>query len=216
MRAGVDGCRAGWVVVVDDRAWVEPTFASVMTSLPPTAVVAVDIPIGLLDVPQPGGRECDRLARARVGRARASSVFSAPTRPALVVTSLPEAQTHGFRMTLQTLNILPKIAEVDGVVDPALQDRVHEAFPELAFAALAGAPLAHSKRRAAGRAERHTLLVAHRISIPERPKGAAIDDLLDACVLAWSAGRIAEGTAERVPEGSVHVDARGLRMEIQW
>ena len=217
MGAGVDGCRAGWVVVDGGRAWVAPTFADVVSSLPTDAVIGIDIPIGLLEESVPGGRACDRLARRRLGPGRTGSVFSAPPRPALGFRSLPEAQTAGFRMTLQTLNITPKIADVDATIDPALQRRVHEVHPELAFIALAdGIPLAHSKRRAAGRAERVALLRRHGITVPEVPTGAAPDDLLDACATGWSAGRIAVGTAEGVPEGEPVLDARGLRMQISW
>ncbi len=42
---------------------------------------------------------------------------------------------------------------------------------------------------------------------------AAPDDLLDACAAAWTAGRVAKGAAERLPE-TPPTDARGLRMEI--
>jgi predicted RNase H-like nuclease len=54
--AGVDGCRAGWVVVHGHRAVVRATFADVMAALPDDTVVAVDMPIGLVDEHQPGGR----------------------------------------------------------------------------------------------------------------------------------------------------------------
>ncbi len=217
MGAGVDGCRAGWIVVDQDRAWVAPTFPQVVASLPGDTVIGIDIPIGLLDEHVPGGRVCDREARRRLGPSRRSSVFSAPPRPALGVRSLPEAQAAGFPMTLQSLNILAKVAEVDAAIDPALQQRVHEVHPELVFVALAGGtPLAHSKRGAAGRAERRDLLDRHRIPVPSLPRGAAVDDLLDACAAGWSAGRIERAVAERVPADGPRLDRRGLRMEICW
>ena len=216
MHAGVDGCAAGWVVVHDDRAAVHPSFGAVLAALPDDTIVGIDIPIGLLDRTVPGGRRCDRLARRALGRGRTSSVFSAPPRPALGLTSLRAVQDAGFRMTLQTLNIAAKVADVDAVVDPALQRRVHEVHPELAFVAMAGGyALGHSKRRAAGRAERRSLLDRHGIVVPELPRGAAVDDLLDACAAGWSARRIAAGVAERVPT-EPDLDARGLRMEIAW
>jgi len=217
MGAGVDGCRVGWIVVDGRQAWVAPTFADVVGSLPADTVIGIDIPIGLLEASVPGGRACDRLARRRLGRGRSSSVFSAPPRPALGFRSLSAAQAAGFRMTLQTLNITAKVADVDSTVDPTLQRRVHEVHPELAFVALAGGvPLTHSKRRAAGRAERRALLDRNDVAVPDLPPGAAADDLLDACAAGWSATRIEEGTAERVPGGEPVVDARGLRMEISW
>ena len=45
------------------------------------------------------------------------------------------------------------------------------------------------------------------------PSGVAIDDLLDAMAILWTADRYATGAAERLPE-SPEVDERGLRMEI--
>lgn len=217
MGAGVDGCRGGWIVVDEGRAWVATTFPEVVASLPDDTMIGIDIPIGLLDEHVPGGRVCDREARRLLGPGRGSSVFSAPPRPALTVRSLPEAQAAGFPMTLQSLNILAKVAEVDTAIDPALQQRVHEVHPELAFVALAGGiPLHHSKRRAAGRAERRDLLDRHRIPVPVLPRGAAVDDLLDACAAGWSAGRIERHVAERVPDDGPRFDTRGLRMEICW
>src|SRR5262245_17946020 len=68
--AGVDGCRAGWVVVVarldaqdarEHQVRLCASFADVLCLEPAPAVLAVDMPIGLLSVPQPGGRDCDRL-----------------------------------------------------------------------------------------------------------------------------------------------------------
>jgi predicted RNase H-like nuclease len=217
MGAGVDGCRGGWVVVHHREAWVVGTFAEVVASLPDDTVIGIDIPVGLLDHHAPGGRACDRAARRRLGAGRSSSVFSAPPRPALGLRSLPEAQAAGFPMTLQTVHILAKVADVDASMDPTLQRRVHEVHPELAFVALAdGVALQHPKRRAAGRVERRDLLDRHGIPIPDRPRGAAVDDLLDACAVAWSTTRIEAGTAERVPDDGPRLDARGLRMEICW
>ena len=42
---------------------------------------------------------------------------------------------------------------------------------------------------------------------------AGLDDLLDAVAAAWSAQRVAEGSAQRLPD-TPPTDARGLRMEI--
>lgn len=217
MGAGVDGCRAGWIVVEHERAWVVPRFGEVVASVPSDTVIGIDIPIGLLEEHVPGGRACDRAARRRLAPGRSSSVFSAPPRAALGVRSLPEARAGGFPMNLQTLNILAKVADVDAAMDPVLQRRVHEVHPELAFVALAGGvPLTHSKRRAAGRTERRALLDRNGITIPGLPHGAATDDLLDACAAGWSASRIERGTAVRVPEHGPMLDAHGLRMEICW
>jgi predicted RNase H-like nuclease len=213
--AGVDGCRAGWIVVDDGQAVVQRDFAAVLRALPDDAVVAVDIPIGLVDEHVPGGREVDRAARAEMGPKR-SSVFSAPPRCALTARTLPEARRRGARLTLQTLNLLPRIEDVDDVITPELQSRVFEVHPELSFAAMAGGPpVLAPKRSAAGAKERRALLQQGGVCVPERPAGAAEDDLLDACALMWSAHRVADGTASNIPDKPSR-DARGLSMELHW
>src|SRR5205809_8057305 len=81
--AGVDGCRAGWVVVVarcdaqdaqEHQVRICARFDDVLCLEPAPVVIAVDMPIGLLAAPQPAGRYCDRLAR-RLLWPRARSVF---------------------------------------------------------------------------------------------------------------------------------------------
>jgi predicted RNase H-like nuclease len=143
-------------------------------------------------------------------------VFSAPPRCALAARTLPDARRRGARLTLQTLNLLPRIEDVDRVMTPELQSRVFEVHPELSFAAMAGGPpVLRPKRSAAGTTERRALLERAGVRVPERPAGAAVDDLLDACALAWSARRIADGTAFHLPDTPSR-DARGLDMELHW
>jgi predicted RNase H-like nuclease len=212
--AGVDGCTGGWVVVTEDDAFVRPDFAAVLAALPLDAVVAVDMPIGLLTEYAPGGRDADRAAR-RALTARRSSVFSAPARPALDARTLAEARAHGCPMTIQSLNILAKVRDVDGVMTPALQARVHEVHPELCFQTMNGDNPMATKKLRAGRVQRRQLLRQADIGVPDRVPGTAEDDVLDAGAALWSARRIAKGTARRVPDPPP-VDARGLRMEICW
>jgi predicted RNase H-like nuclease len=211
--AGVDGCRGGWIVVTDSRAFVCPDFAAVLDDLDDDTVIGVDIPIGLYDEHVIGGREADRAARTRLG-SKSSSVFSAPPRAAFGASSLPEAQRRGCRLTLQTLHITPKAADVDRVMTPALQRRVFEVHPELCFLAMRGRHLP-PKRSLAGRTERQAALAHAGVAVPARPPGAAEDDLLDACATRWGAARAVAGAGERVP-ACPPVDSRGLRMEIRW
>lgn len=212
--AGVDGCRSGWVVVTAGDAFVCSDFAAVLDALDPDAIVGVDMPIGLSDEYVPGGREADRLARRALG-ARASSVFSPPPRQALAVCTLAEARALGCPMTIQALNIVAKVREVDGVMTPSLQARVHEVHPELCFQAMNGGGRIASKRSRAGRDARRELLRQVGIGVPSRVPGAAEHDVLDAGAARWGARRIADGTARRVPD-SPPLDRRGLRMEICW
>lgn len=225
--AGVDGCRAGWIVVLlrrTQRTWTHqmtlcPKFADILSLEPMPAVIAIDIPIGLLDQPQSGGRACDRQARQLLGR-RASSIFTPPTRPMLKATRYEHVRTQG--LSIQSFNILPKIREVDQLMTPVLQQRVHEAHPELAFMALTGASVQYNKKTLDGQKERLRML-ARIFSDIKRTFGSACmafkrsevarDDLIDAYVLAWTALRIKTGQASRVPPKPT-VDSKGLRMEI--
>jgi predicted RNase H-like nuclease len=190
---------------------------------PRPAVLAIDIPIGL---PDAGARDCDRAARARLGRPRASSVFPAPPRATLAASTYVDAcrigeGIDGRRLCQQAWAIVPKIREVDQVLrcEPGLQMWVREVHPEVSFAAWRnGRPMKHSKRRVAGRQERRALVEATYGSLepwvqalPRR--NAGIDDLLDACAALWTAERIARGMALVLPAPPA-TDSFGLRMEI--
>jgi predicted RNase H-like nuclease len=226
---GVDGCPAGWVLVTAN-AWpgrlaglevqVLPDFPALLDATSFCAAVAVDIPIGLSE---DGRRLADSLARRCLGPRR-SSVFPPPPRFTLEMDDYWQANRtskaqFGRGLQRQTFNITPKIRDADRCLTPALQDRVVEAHPEVSFWALAGSrPMAHPKRRPEGRAER--LLLLESVLGPEvrglsPPRGAAWDDLYDACALIWTASRVAAGTAVHLPAVAQR-DARGLRMEIVY
>jgi predicted RNase H-like nuclease len=235
--AGVDGCPGGWIVVLAEvsarpgppvrmSSRLCATFAEVL-ALPERPVsVAVDMPIGLLDRAAPGGRPCDREARALLRPLRASSVFSPPTRKALAARRYEDVPAlNGAGMSKEAFNILPRIREVDLAISAPLQERVVEAHPELAFLGLAGRAMRHSKRTPEGRRERLALLrrvlakacvdpVRERVSHGLRWVG--LDDVLDACVLAVVADRRRLGLARRLPATEPLRDAKGLRMEIWY
>ncbi|MEW5893586.1 MAG: DUF429 domain-containing protein [Pseudomonadota bacterium] len=238
--AGVDGCRAGWFVIllgyrgaqlVALRHRLCTGFDAVPALAERPARIAVDMPIGLLAAAQPGGRSCDRAARRCLGQRRAS-VFSPPARPVLGARTYPEAlrlsragSDAGLGLSRQAFNLLPKLRELDACLSPARQGYIVEAHPELAFLHLAGSPMRHNKKRAEGRAERLALLErALGRWLPEleavrRDYGAqrlAPDDSIDACVLAWVARQLDLGQARRLPEGAVEQDGKGLRMEIWY
>jgi predicted RNase H-like nuclease len=233
--AGVDGCPGGWIVVlagmhanaqqpVQMVSRLCRVFADVLCLPERPVSIAVDMPIGLLDRALPGGRLCDREARALLGRPRASSVFSPPTRKALAARCYAEvAALNGAGMSKEAFNILPKIREIDALIGPAWQDRLVEAHPELAFLGFAGRPMVHNKKTAAGRRERMRLLrqILGRVCVdPVRVRvehglgRVAVDDVLDACALAIVAMRRWRGQAQRLPAHRPPRDARGLRMEI--
>lgn len=231
--AGVDGCRAGWFAALlePQSGRLEFRLAAKLGELMELrerpVVIAVDIPVGLLERAERGGRACDRAARRLLGRPRASSVYNPPVRPALREDYAAANRANrassplGLGLSRQSFGIAAKIREVDAVLTPAGQRRVHEAHPELAFRALNGQrPVNEPKRSLAGRRRRARLLarVAGFRGVPEIVRthtraGIAADDVLDALALAWTAQRIAVGEGSRVPERPQQ-DSHGLRMEI--
>ncbi len=232
--AGIDGCKGGWVVIrlrgmpfKLDFAEVVPTFEAALHATDSCAKVAVDIPIGLLDAREAGGREAERKARNILGSGRKSSVFSSPIRPVLDAQSHAEANAltaaksqDGKGLSIQSYAIVQKIREVDHEMSRKMQGRVVETHPELGFEALnGGTPLVASKSTAAGLIQRLRLLataglgdVVEKASL-RMTKGASLDDVLDATVCCWTAHRVATGKAERIPEVPP-IDSHGLRMEM--
>lgn len=208
---GVDGCRTGWAGVVWDGGAVHGAFGVRLADLlaevraaGPLDAVALDMPIGL---PDTGVRAADLLAREALG-SRRSSIFLTSTRAALAATSRAEAdalnRAHGGGgVTAQAFALHAKIAEVDVAVRAA-GEPVVEAHPELSCAALAGRPVPEPKRSWAGSAVRRALLARAGIDLDvdlgEVGRQAAVDDVVDAAVLAWTAMRVARGEAVRRPD----------------
>lgn len=238
MVAGVDGCRGGWIVVLrplESPAEAEislfRTFEEVLVLDPSVQVFAVDIPIGLPERGGPGGRLCDKEARAGLG-GRQSAVFAVPSRSAVMCESYRQAcrvaeltSDPPKKVSKQTFNIFAKIREVDRVMTPQLQSRIYEVHPEVAFWALNGKTSLEQPKKLKSRpyppglAVRRRLLAAAGYAPPLlnsncfRSSDAGADDILDAIVNSWSAARIACGAACRFPAHPPR-DARGLRMEI--
>ena len=232
--AGVDGCRGGWIAVFAPtlgpgcEARLFHNFGEILSSS--ARIIAIDVPIGLPETAIRGGREACNEARSRLGP-RQSSVFSVPARAALQARSYREACAINLensdpprKIAKQTYNILARIAEVDALMTPALQARVFECHPELAFWVMNGEqPLAlpkkvRSRPYAEGMALRRRLLAKAGLEVPPPPEGLrgisfGEDDLLDACACVVAARRIASGQAVTLPADPPR-DVKGLRMAI--
>lgn len=205
---GVDGARGGWVGVRWDGRSLgcafAPTLEGLVAEASPVSVVAVDMPIELEAATT---RSCEDLARPLLG-ARRSSLFQSPSLGALDFADddYPGANAWskaatGRGISKQAWFLVPKIREVRALA-AACEVPVRECMPELSFRAMHGEPLLHPKTTWSGQALRVRLLRDHGIELPEDPGPAgrvAPDDLIDAAAVAWSARRIASGTAERVP-----------------
>ena len=218
---GADGCRAGWVICRRNAdgsldITVVKTLAEACEGL---SVLAVDMPIGLVDTPRPP-RACEVEAR-RYLPGKASSVFPTPCRPALACSTHAEAnalsKSLGVGINKQTFNLFAKMREVDELLGArrSLRKVVYEAHPELAFARMnRGRPVLSKKRKPDGFEERLKLLHKHGFRPEvERLPGAARDDILDAVAVCRTATLIAAGTATRLGPAARR-DSRGLPMNI--
>ena len=208
---GADACPAGWVgVLASDghvRAFVHAEIGRLVemaTADGPLDAIAIDIPIGLADN---GPRQADLLARKAAGP-RYASVFLTPVRAALLAETYAAAlgvsrELTGRGISSQAYRLRAKILQVDRWRQGPLPCPVVEAHPELSFAAMAGAPLRDSKSTWAGSVRRRQLLAAQGIDL-DGDLGLSglrvdVDDVLDAAAVAWTARRIADGTARRLP-----------------
>lgn len=231
---GVDGCRFGWIAVLEDSGQLRyrlfARFAQLLDATPATALVLVDIPIGL---PWSGcaTRPCDAMARRMLGPRRASSVFPAPSRSASYAATIEEARARniaevGRSLSTQAWGICPKVAEVDALLQPApgVRTRVREVHPEVCFWALNGKrAMAHSKSTREGRGERLSVLTKY------EPRSAALvdqalseqrraavqcDDVLDA-LAAYVTASVVPGPLLSL-QGAPDRDLHGLPMEMLY
>jgi predicted RNase H-like nuclease len=118
----------------------------------------------------------------------------------------------GKALSRQAWGLVPAIRSLDADLDV---DRVHEVHPELAFRALDDRVDAR-KASATGQAQRLRALASVMDvldALADGPSGVPLVDALDACAVAWSARRIADGSAETVGSGR---DSRGRPMRISW
>ncbi len=220
--AGVDGCPGGWVAAVDRGGTIEIIVVEALADLlaqGSLGIVAVDIPIGLTER---GPRPPDTLTRARLGPVRGTSVMPAPIRPAAYATSHSQAtairkSVEDKGVSIQAYGIYRKVAEVDALLrrDAHARKIVVEAHPEVSFALWNdGQPIVTSKKTAEGKAIRRRLVESVFGPAPVRPpRGAAMDDVLDALACLWTARRIASGAAESFPPEPT-LDSEGLPMRI--
>ena len=222
---GVDGCPGGWVGALvgaeGQISWHVGSFAQMLALR--AEVVAVDIPIGL---PSGGARRQADVAARRILGASASSVFFTPCREVLAASDHLSASelsraAGGVGVSVQTYSILPKIREVDELLQAnvLLRSRVVEAHPEVSFRHLMqessrdAEPLPR-KVLASGRAARLALLRSWQphVQLPSpRPGRCSADDCLDALVCAWTGWRFLRGEAQVL---GGEVDAKGLPMRI--
>jgi predicted RNase H-like nuclease len=208
---GADGCAAGWVGVVlapgapRPRVVVAPTIDTLVETVRADVdvrVVGVDIPIGLPDATV---RQADVLARREVP-GRTSCVFPTLTRAAYRSATRADADAAhrarcGQGVGAQAFALRGKVLEVDAWLRTRPTVDVVEVHPEVSFAAMSGGPLP-PKRTEAGQQARLRALADVGVARPSvlHGSGYAVDDVLDACAVAWTAARHAAGVARSLPD----------------
>jgi predicted RNase H-like nuclease len=230
---GVDGCKFGWIAItVDTNSWVityalHPDGVTLFNAHNESAVIAIDIPIGLTEQ---GAGVCDQAARSLLGRPRSSSVFPPPIRAALAARTREEAdritrEADGRGVGAQAWNIYNRVRDMDGLLRSSsqLRERIYEAHPEVCFRAMnGGRSMKYSKHRREGLDGRRCLIDQYfgadsfaqvRLAYPKaRVSG---DDILDAYAVCWTANRILRRQAASLPEPPPF-DAHGLPMRILY
>jgi predicted RNase H-like nuclease len=218
----VTPCAPGWLIAsaklhgatfAPEEPRVVAKFADVLDERPSFSVIALNAPVGYTDGSRTGGRTCDRMARALLGR-RGSTVHNAPTRKSL---NLDEVVTEDG-LDAVTNVLLSRYREVAAEMAPYRQRTVYEVHPELSFFLLNGdKPLRWSKKFEAGCEERSALLKS-RVPGCERILETELADvplshLLDATAILWTARRIFARAGTRLPSDP-EWDDQGLRMEF--
>jgi predicted RNase H-like nuclease len=236
---GLDGCKGGkWVVAKSDHRMRKITFAictteDAITARPSRDTIAVlDVPIGLSLNP----RGCDEAARRLLRPHRHNSVFTPPHPRTCRFAAGPYSdkywdhyraglalneQLTGKGISSQAFGIAARVWHVNQAMTPAHQRTIREGHPEVSFAMMNGCrPLAHHKARPEGREERLALL--RQSKVPEfdvddwRTRFGAVnaDDIIDAAAMLWTAARVANRTAVKLPGDKVQRNRRGLEMAI--
>ena len=231
---GVDWSRDGWLAVAFDttgfdHAAVYDEIGQLWARYEEEADrVLVDVPIGLIEEGE-DGRECDTLARRVLGP-RSRSVFTPPVREATRKRRYPAAKRvnerkAGTSLSKQAFAISDGIAAVDDLLRnvPEARGAFVESHPEVCFRAFADEPLQYSKKTAGGYAERMRTLahfdadappVVQQVAEATGGQEVAVDDVLDAVVLAYTAKPGPGSLRSLPPEPST--DAKGLPMQIVY
>jgi predicted RNase H-like nuclease len=213
---------------------LESTFEAVWTQCGTADRIVVDIPIGLPSESTTLKQREKLDARARSVTGFPSSVFPAPSRAAVskaaagesyeVVSSANRAEI-GKGLSRQSYQLAAAAGQVDTVLQNNEEARtsVAEAHPEVCFRGLLGRQLRHRKTAAAGVGERldalgvaleHPEATLRNVTtdLPEDSEGVAVDDVLDALVLAVVA---AADEIQYLPHEPA-VDTTGIPMRMAY
>ena len=136
---GLDGCSAGWVSASKNlkTSKVELRLIDRLEQInhiyDEPKIIAIDMPVIL----ENGPRSVDQKARKLLGK-RASTIFSAPAKDALIKNDYTLASAENFiltgkKLSVQSFNLFPKIREVQSFLKTNPKINIFESNPELAF-----------------------------------------------------------------------------------
>jgi predicted RNase H-like nuclease len=231
--AGIDGCKAGWILITFDKG--EEAYQIIRKDEELKAAfqeydkIFIDIPIGLKD--ETYTRLCDELLKKKLGPEYAPSVFYPPIRPALHAPTYAEANIESFeytgkKLSLQAWNITPKIKTVDRLLEDTIEfrEKVLESHPELIFMNLNGGMIYQKKNTKKG--------IRHRLELISEREAKAVDffreikeeyrrneveesDIVDSMALAYAA-KASESSRTRTLPDQPEIDSNGLKMAIHY
>jgi predicted RNase H-like nuclease len=206
--AGVDVWKGQWLAVVMrgrsyERTHIAGEIADLLGVIGEAAAVGIDMPIGLASGHD--RREADAAARAFVGP-RGSSVFPTYPRQVYAASTIEAAREVSLRLlgisiSDQAYRLGDRLLELERAVVGRAE--IWEVHPEVSFRAMAGRHLTWPKTAWNGLHDRLDLLQRAGIEVPVSIAdigNAGIEDVLDAAAAAWSASRIAEGSARSLPD----------------
>lgn len=228
LHIGADGCKGGWIIAVLKNGGLilekHPSINSIVNRYPAYDEFLIDMAIGLRD--DPVKVRPDDIARKELSP-RGSTLFPIPSRSAVYSETEEEQKqanlrTLGKSLPKQTINIIPKIREMDEFLEanPEYKNRIFESHPELSFARLKGEVLLSKKKKYEGFEERRSILASclPDILLPDfylkaKEMKCNPDDLLDAVCLAITAALKAAGKCETIP-ADPDMDEKGLFMQL--
>lgn len=228
---GVDGCRFGWIgICFFDQGWsfyLEKHLKTLMEKSNPD-ICFIDIPISLSK--NESVRECDAELRKLLPNNFKSSVFNAPVKLVLEAKDYLRGKEinqfiTGKKITKQTWNIVPKIREVNNLLDhkPVYSRIFYEAHPETFFFRFNNdKPLNFKKKTPGGRIERLEILeqlyskagdIYNEIVMSTLRKNVNYDDVLDALVLALGCKIIYPDNMQAIP-AKLKPDDKGVLQNV--
>ena len=225
---GIDGSKSGWIGVkqnLNHEGSSEILFNNKLIDFlsPDIELIIIDMPVGLDKNIQQGGRLVDKEARKQLLK-RKSSIFNAPIRDVLKAKSYNEAnsisKSKGLGISKQSWNLVPKINELDQIMQIKIRPQIYESHPELCFQTMNEDELRFSKKENLGIKERKKILIKNGFDRKflnknlKKNKNYHPDDFLDACALSWTAKRVINQQNLNLPEDP-EKDELGIIMQIK-